>query len=145
MAQSKSADGRRRTVDMPSLVKLVSRATPPVNGHDAAARKRRLVAELCKVVGAHVGHGAGSDAPADAPAPCDTAAAPAPSALTAGLRLSPRLRQTLDRLLAGDSEKQIAVRLRISPHTVHVYAKQLHKRFGVASRGELLARFVRGQ
>lgn len=56
--------------------------------------------------------------------------------------LPPRLRQTLDRLLAGDSEKQIAVQLHISPHTVHSYVKTLHKRFKVASRGELLARFV---
>jgi DNA-binding CsgD family transcriptional regulator len=146
MAQPKSGD-RRRTVDMRSLVTLVTRATPPVDGNDAAARKRKLVAELCKVVGAHVSGAAAPAAPAraDAPAPDSTAGAQAPSAVTAGLGLSPRLRQTLDRLLAGDSEKQIAVRLRISPHTVHVYAKQLHKRFGVSSRGELLARFVRGQ
>ncbi len=57
--------------------------------------------------------------------------------------LPPRLRQTLTALLAGDSEKQVALRLQISPHTVHVYVKSLYKRFGVASRGELLARWVR--
>ena len=53
------------------------------------------------------------------------------------------MRQTLERLLAGDSEKEIAVRLRLSPHTVHVYVKSLYRRFGVCSRGELFARFVR--
>jgi DNA-binding CsgD family transcriptional regulator len=58
--------------------------------------------------------------------------------------LSPRMHQTLQRLLAGDSEKQIALRLDRSRHTVHVYVKQLYKRFGVCSRGELLARFVDG-
>lgn len=53
------------------------------------------------------------------------------------------MKQTLQRLLAGDSEKQIAAHLGLSPHTIHVYVKALYKRFDVASRGELLARFVR--
>jgi DNA-binding CsgD family transcriptional regulator len=59
-----------------------------------------------------------------------------------GVKMSPRMRQILQRLLSGDSEKQIAARLSISPHTVHTYVKRLHKTLGVASRGELLARFV---
>jgi len=135
----------RRAVDLAAVVRVVSAL--PVDGADAPRRKRRLLAEVCKVLGAHMTQ-AVPPAPSDPSAPGATARAnpPAPaSGATAGLGLSPRLRQTLDRLLAGDSEKQIAVRLRISPHTVHVYAKQLHKRFGVSSRGELLARFVRGQ
>jgi len=57
-------------------------------------------------------------------------------------RLSPRLKQTLNLLLTGDSEKQIARRLSLSQHTVHVYVKALHRGFGVSSRGELLARFI---
>lgn len=57
--------------------------------------------------------------------------------------LSPRMRQTLERLLAGDSEKEIAVRLGVSRHTVHVYVKTLYRRFDVCSRWELFARFVR--
>lgn len=56
--------------------------------------------------------------------------------------LSPRMRQTLQRLLAGDSEKQIAHHLGLSRHTVHVYVKALYKGFCVSSRGELLSRFV---
>ena len=63
--------------------------------------------------------------------------------LPAGTRLTPRMTQTLERLLAGDSEKQIAGRLGRSPHTIHVYVKELYKRFGVSSRGELFSRFVR--
>jgi DNA-binding NarL/FixJ family response regulator len=59
------------------------------------------------------------------------------------LGLSARLRQTLQGLLAGEAEKQIANRLDLSPHTVHVYVKGLYRHFGVSSRGELLARFVR--
>ena len=53
--------------------------------------------------------------------------------------LPPRLSQTLNELLAGSSEKQIAHKLELSRHTVHNYVKALHQRFGVSSRGELLA------
>jgi DNA-binding CsgD family transcriptional regulator len=57
--------------------------------------------------------------------------------------LPPRIRQTLDALLEGDSEKQVAARLGIHISTVHDYVKVLHARFGVQSRAELLAYFVR--
>ena len=57
-------------------------------------------------------------------------------------RLSPRLRQTLDGLLAGNSEKEIAKRLKLSQNTVHVYIKALYRHCEVSSRGELLSRFV---
>jgi DNA-binding CsgD family transcriptional regulator len=60
-----------------------------------------------------------------------------------GPPLSRRQRETLDLLLAGNAEKQIAARLSISQHTVHVYVKMLYKRFGVNSRPELLAKWVR--
>jgi DNA-binding CsgD family transcriptional regulator len=64
----------------------------------------------------------------------------APSGEISVTELPPRLREVLIRLMQGDSEKQIAQRLAISPHTVHDYIKQMHARFGVRSRGELLAR-----
>lgn len=54
-------------------------------------------------------------------------------------QLSRQLRRTLARLVDGDSEKQIARRMNLSKHTVHDYVKELHKRFDVSSRGELLA------
>lgn len=54
--------------------------------------------------------------------------------------LSPRLQQTLARLIAGDSEKQVASRLDLSVHTIHDYVKALYRRFGVNSRAELLSR-----
>ncbi|MCC7339291.1 MAG: helix-turn-helix transcriptional regulator [Pirellulaceae bacterium] len=54
--------------------------------------------------------------------------------------LSPRQRDVLICLMEGDSEKQVAVRLNISPYTVHDYVKLLHAHFDVRSRGELLAR-----
>jgi DNA-binding CsgD family transcriptional regulator len=90
-------------------------------------RRRRLVANFCLMLGEHLGEqkiegkqGVRGD----------------------GEPLSPRERQTLELLLTGHAEKQIASRLSISKHTVHVYVKSLYKRFDVNSRGELLARWV---
>ncbi len=54
--------------------------------------------------------------------------------------LPPRLSQTLDELLGGLSEKEIAAKLDLSRHTIHNYVKALHQRFEVSSRGELLAK-----
>ncbi len=106
--------------NMSAVVGIVGKL--PVQGVDEAGRRRRLLAELCKVIGNHVSGGVTG----------------------AAVGLSPRMRQTLERLIAGDSEKQIAGRLKVSPNTVHVYVKQLYKRFGANSRGELLSRFIRG-
>lgn len=58
--------------------------------------------------------------------------------------LPPRLRRTLERLLAGESEKTAARAMGISHHTVHEYVKQIYKHFGVNSRGELMAKWVKG-
>ncbi|HEX5272813.1 MAG TPA: helix-turn-helix transcriptional regulator, partial [Gemmataceae bacterium] len=88
-------------------------------------RERRLVRLLHEEIGRH----------------CGTALAtlddPGPSALT------PRVRATLRCLLEGDSEKQVAARLGVSILTVHDYVKALYAHFGVASRPELLAYFLR--
>jgi DNA-binding CsgD family transcriptional regulator len=54
--------------------------------------------------------------------------------------LGPRLRQTLNLLLAGHGEKHIATCLTISRHTVHQYMKDLYGRINVCSRAELLAK-----
>lgn len=81
----------------------------------------------------HTVHGAlasligGALAPADAPG-------------VAGL--TRRQRQTLDGLLDGDSEKQIAMKLGLSRATVHEYVTAIYRHFDVSSRGELLAKFV---
>jgi DNA-binding CsgD family transcriptional regulator len=56
--------------------------------------------------------------------------------------LSQREREILLMLLSGDSEKEIAASLHRSVHTVHTFVSQLHKRFNVSSRGELMALFV---
>ena len=75
-------------------------------------------------LGAMVG---GALAPADEPNPSS---------------LPRRQRQTLDLLLDGLSEKQIAARLGLSRPTVHEYITALYRRWGVSSRGELMGRFV---
>jgi len=56
--------------------------------------------------------------------------------------LSPRQQQVLEGLKEGLSEKQLAVRLGISRHTVHVYVKALYRRYHVSSRSELLSYFL---
>jgi DNA-binding NarL/FixJ family response regulator len=106
-------------------------------GSDGAgvSEQRKLVADLCRLIGDRLGQPVMREVPAANPAP-RTIDVP---------RLSPRLRQTLVGLLAGRAEKQIARDLSISRHTVHVYVKNLYKRFEVASRGELLAKFVNVQ
>lgn len=57
--------------------------------------------------------------------------------------LSPRARQVLACFLEGDGDKQVAARLGISVHTANQYAKRIFRHFGVRSRTELLARWVR--
>ena len=59
-------------------------------------------------------------------------------------QLSPRLRQTLACLVEGrQREARVATRLGLSPTTVHEYVTALYRRFGVHSRGELLAHVLR--
>jgi len=79
----------------------------------------------------------------DLPATMDLA--PTGSASTgaaAAQRLSPKQRIALRFLLSGDSEKQIAAKLRRSPHTVHMHVKAVYRTLGVTSRAELLSQFL---
>lgn len=112
-----------RLGDVGALVRA-SKSSQALDSAPAVAtdRKRRLVATFCKMLGEQVLDGK----------------SPPPTAEP----LSPRQRQTLELLLEGHAEKQIAARLAISKHTVHVYVKTLYKRFDVCSRAELLARWV---
>jgi DNA-binding CsgD family transcriptional regulator len=57
-------------------------------------------------------------------------------------QLQPRLKKVMKLLLEGDSEKQVAMKLKLSPHTVHEYVKDLYSELDVSSRGELLAQWV---
>ena len=57
--------------------------------------------------------------------------------------LAPRVRQVLQCLLEGDGDKQIAARLGLTRNTVNQYVKVIYGHFGVVSRPELLARWIR--
>ena len=56
------------------------------------------------------------------------------------LRLAPRLQPVFRYLLQGDAEKEVAVKLKLSRHTVHRYVQAIYNEFDVHSRGELLAK-----
>jgi DNA-binding NarL/FixJ family response regulator len=57
--------------------------------------------------------------------------------------LPPRTRDILRCLLEGDSDKEIVARLGLTRNTVNQYVKTIFAHFGVRSRAELLARWVR--
>jgi DNA-binding CsgD family transcriptional regulator len=57
--------------------------------------------------------------------------------------LSDREADVLRYALTGLTEKQIALRLHRSPHTVHSHLKSIYRRMGVSSRAELLAMHLR--
>ena len=56
--------------------------------------------------------------------------------------LTNRQADVLRRLLRGSSEKEISNAMEITVNTVHSHVKNLHRRFDVSSRGELLALFI---
>jgi DNA-binding NarL/FixJ family response regulator len=55
-----------------------------------------------------------------------------------GFELSPRLLQVQELMIRGASNKVIAQKLDISPHTVKEYVSSLFNRYGVSSRLELI-------
>ena len=105
---------------------------------------RRMVADLFRFFGrrfgATVGGGPAGPSPlADGPPPRGPEVSSAPP----DGDLTPRAAETLRHLLAGDSEKEVARRMHLSPHTVHGHVKALYRRFGVSTRAELLAHHLR--
>ncbi len=104
-----------------SMLALVRAAGEP----DFGPRDRTLVREAQALLAPLVG------------GPLAAFADPSPS------DLPPRVRRVLRCLLDGDSDKQVASRLALSPYTVNQYVKQIFGHFGVNSRPELLARWVR--
>ena len=97
----------------------------PPRARDFSARERALLEFFHDELGPLIGRALVS------------AAEPTPASL------SPRLRQTLACLVEGDTEKQIAVRLGVSPATLHEYVTALYRRFSVNSRAQLLAHVVK--
>jgi DNA-binding CsgD family transcriptional regulator len=141
------ADGVPHNTRIGDLAAML-RVMRPLNGSlpDPTVGRRRLLADLCRFIGVKVG----SLPPESLGFPPDPAQTPAPGTQTPGeptspthSELSPRMEQTLRHLLGGDSEKQVARKLDLSQHTVHVYVKALYRRYGVSSRAELLAKHLR--
>jgi DNA-binding CsgD family transcriptional regulator len=97
----------------------------PTGEKDFTGRQRAIAVEAMALIAPLLG---GPLARLREPAPSD---------------LPPRVRQVLRCLLEGDSDKQIAARLRISRYTVNQYTKLVYRRFGASGRSELLARWVR--
>ena len=56
--------------------------------------------------------------------------------------LPPRMAQVVEGLLKGESEKQIAARLGISPHTVNRHVQRVYRHFQVGNRAQLIALLV---
>jgi DNA-binding NarL/FixJ family response regulator len=114
-------------------MKAILRIMRPLDGAlpDPVLRRRRLVADLCRLVGMSVG---AELAPRNSPGKEPSRVAD---------NLPPRLAQTLELLLIGASEKQVANQMNLSRHTVHGYVKALYRLYGVSSRGELLARHLK--
>lgn len=60
--------------------------------------------------------------------------------LASGLGLSPRECGIVRAVFDGNSEKDAAHRLGLSPHTVHTYLWRIYRKLQVQSREELLVR-----
>lgn len=92
---------------------------------DFSPRQKAIVAEVNRLVAPLVG---GALAGFTEPSPAE---------------LAPRVRAVLACLLEGDSDKQVAARLRLSVFTVNQYVKLIFNHFNVNSRPELLARWIK--
>jgi DNA-binding CsgD family transcriptional regulator len=92
---------------------------------DFSARNKAVVQEVVAMVTPLLG---GPLARFDDPSPAD---------------LPPLARRVLRCFLEGDTGKQVAARLGLTRHTVNWYAKIIFRHFGVTSRTELVARWVK--
>jgi DNA-binding CsgD family transcriptional regulator len=105
-----------------SVLVIVARA---LRAPDFSARQKAVVqetlAQICPLVGGPLAR-FGEPSPADLP---------------------PRARRVLRCLLDGDSDKQMVARLGLTRNTVNQHVKVIFAHFGVRSRAELLARWVR--
>jgi DNA-binding NarL/FixJ family response regulator len=59
--------------------------------------------------------------------------------------LTPRERQVLTGIVDGLTDKQVAIRLALSPETVRTHVKSIYRKLQVTTRGELISRAARGQ
>ena len=99
------------------------RLMKPLDGSataDPLQRNRQLLADLCRLIGSQV-NGTPVNGQAIGPRNGDGSPLADPvQVLLEGQPLSPRMEQTLRSLLGGASEKQVAAKLGVSPHTEDV-------------------------
>ena len=135
MERSTTTARNGRTGDVASMIRVVRTAKPtPVS----ISTMRRILADFCRLLEPD------SDLKRDGWAtPTASPRANLSTPVDCLIRLSPRMRQTLERLLTGDQEKQVARHLGLSRNTVHVYVKAIYRQFGVNSRAELMSHFLR--
>ena len=110
---------------------------------DAQVQRRRMVADLCRLVGQQLG-AVRRETPVE-PSARDSNGEnrPGDPRPGRGVAISPRAREVLALLLDGASEKQIARQLKLSQHTVHHHVKAIYRAHDVASRGELLSKCLK--
>jgi DNA-binding CsgD family transcriptional regulator len=111
--------------DSPRECSSFTMARTAADRRDFSAREKAIVREVNAAVAPLMG------------GPLARFTEPSPS------ELPPRARAVLRCLLEGDGDKQIATRLGVSAYTVNVHTKVIFRYFGVRSRAELLARWIR--
>ncbi len=68
----------------------------------------------------------------------------APLSRIAAMAVSPRQREIMLLLATGLSDKEIAARLQVSPHTVRTHLQRLYAQHGLRNRAEAAATWTRG-
>ena len=56
--------------------------------------------------------------------------------------LTPREQDVLQRLASGETDRQIAARLGLSPRTVHKHLEHVYRKLGVATRTAAVVRLI---
>jgi DNA-binding CsgD family transcriptional regulator len=71
-------------------------------------------------------------------------ASSAPLSVVESMAVSPRQREIMLLLATGLSDKEIAARLQVSPHTVRTHLQRLYAQHGLRNRAEAAATWTRG-
>jgi DNA-binding NarL/FixJ family response regulator len=132
-----------RSCDITALVRVLE-GTRALDAESAVSAMRDAITELVR----HVDDAAFDETDRELLRTATTATTN-DEGRTSGIDLVPmpklrrRHQETLDYLLTGATEKEIAVKLGLSVHTVHQYVKAIYRRFHVSSRAQLMASRLR--
>jgi DNA-binding winged helix-turn-helix (wHTH) protein/DNA-binding NarL/FixJ family response regulator len=125
-----------------SVEDLAEAALGFASSSDEQTRKQaaELLDEAASAIGGRAGERAASLRERIAGARVPTEETVPSATPAADVELSPRMKDTLEELLTGAADKEIAERLGLSVHTVREYVRGVLQAFGVRSRAELIAR-----